>query len=307
MRAGFITLIGRPNAGKSTLLNAIMGQKVSIISSKPQTTRNRILGIHNSEDMQAVLVDTPGVHEARGRLNRAMVQVATDALSGVDAVCWVLDTTGPVRRAAKGGPAIGRPEEAILRLIEGSGVDKITVALNKIDAVRRERLLPVLAALGERLPDAEIVPLSALKKDGIDRLLAVWRSQLPEGAPLFPPEQLTEVSERFVVSELIREKVFALTHQEIPYATAVQIELFKEEQRKGKPPLIHIMARIIVERDSQKGIVIGKGGARLRLIGTQARHDIETLLGAKIFLELHVSVTDGWSESPRMLRELGYK
>lgn len=308
MRAGFITLLGRPNAGKSTLLNAVLGQKISIISSKPQTTRNRILGIYTDEQMQAVMVDTPGVHTARGRLNRAMVQVATDALAGVDAVCWVLDVSRLAERLKKKRPVLAPPEQQIIELIQKSGLTSISVALNKVDLIHKPLLLPLLAEVGAAIPGSELVPVSALRKDdGVRRLKAVWREQLPESPPLFPPDQITDVSERFVVSELIREKIFALTHQEIPFATAVEVEKFEEEEREGLAPLVTIFARILVERDSQKGIIIGKGGNKLKQVGSLARREIATMLGAKVFLELHVSVASEWTNNPRVLRELGYE
>ena len=316
MRAGFITLIGRPNAGKSTLLNAVLGQKISIISAKPQTTRNRILGIHNAEGLQVVLVDTPGVHQAKGRLNRAMVGMATDALEGVDAVCWVLDASRPAHRLASGAPpenVLSKAESRVLSLISRSGVDRVSIALNKIDLLSRSALLPLIAALSAKIPEAEIVPISALKNGddrfagGVDRLVSVWKSQLPASPALYPDDQITDVSERFVVSELIREKIFNLTRQEVPYATAVEIEKFVEEPREGKPPLFRIMARIMVERDSQKGILIGKQGRSLKRIGTLARKDIEPMLGAPVFLQLHVSVAPKWTENPSLLRELGYE
>jgi GTP-binding protein Era len=316
MHAGFITLIGRPNAGKSTLLNAVLGQKISIISAKPQTTRNRILGIHNGEGVQIILVDTPGVHEAKGRLNRAMVGMATDALQDVDAVCWVVDASNLSHRLASGAEpdnVLSKSESRVLSLIERSGVEQVSVALNKIDLIPRTALLPLLSALSAKLPDAQIVPISALKNSserfagGVARLIEVWTSQLPESPPLYPEDQVTDVSERFVVSELIREKIFNLTRQEIPYATAVEIEQFVEEPREGKPPLYRIMARIMVERDSQKGILIGKQGSSLKRIGTLARKDIEPMLGAPVFLQLHVSVAPKWTENPSLLRELGYE
>ncbi|MEL6346847.1 MAG: GTPase Era [Myxococcota bacterium] len=308
MRSGFITLIGRPNAGKSTLLNAILGQKISIISSKPQTTRNRILGIYTDEHMQAVMVDTPGVHSAKGRLNQSMVQVATDALAGVDAVCWVLDVTRPAGRLDKNKPPISPPERGIIDLIKQSGLETVSVALNKVDLIHKPKMLPILVALSEALPGADLVPMSALRKDvGVENLKKVWQTSLPEGPALFPPDQITDVSERFVVSELIREKIFALTHQEIPYAVAVEVEKFEEEEREGLAPLVTIFARILVERDSQKGILIGKGGGRLKQVGSMARREIAAMLGAKIYLDLHVSVASEWTNNPRMLRELGYE
>ncbi|MFT5686290.1 MAG: GTP-binding protein Era [Myxococcota bacterium] len=316
MHAGFITLIGRPNAGKSTLLNAVLGQKISIISAKPQTTRNRILGIYNGEGVQIIMVDTPGIHQAKGKLNRSMVKVATDSLQDVDAICWVLDATGPAHRITSGSlPSniLTKAESRVLALIERSNVENVSIALNKIDLLPRTALLPLIAALSERLPDAVIVPVSALKNSterfsgGVKRLIDVWSGQLPESPALYPTDQVTDVSERFVVSELIREKIFNLTRQEIPYAVAVEIEKFTEEPREGKPSLYHIMARIMVERDSQKGILIGKQGSSLKRIGTLARKDIEPMLDAPVFLQLHVSVAPKWTENPSLLRELGYE
>jgi GTP-binding protein Era len=309
MRSGFITLIGRPNAGKSTLLNVILGQKISIISAKPQTTRNRILGIHTTEDMQAVMIDTPGVHTAKGRLHRAMVQVAVDALSDADAVCWVLDASKMAQRADAKRPIIFKGEQAILRLLREANPKKLTVALNKVDLVKKPSLLPLLAAVQEELPDAILVPISARRKKGVDALLDVWKTQLPEAPMMYPEDQVTDVSQRFVVAELVREKLFRETHQEIPYATAVEIEQWTEEPstQPGKPPRIEIMVRILVERSSQKGIVIGKGGSRLKKIGTAVRHELEKMLEARVFLALHVSVASEWTNNPRLLRELGYE
>lgn len=309
MHAGFITLIGRPNAGKSTLLNAVLGQKISIISAKPQTTRNRILGIYTTEDMQAVMIDTPGIHTAKGRLHRAMVGMAVDALSEGDAVCWVLDVSNMAQRGEDGRPLIFKGEQAILRVLEQAKPKKLSVALNKIDLVQKPALLPILAAIQEQLPQATLVPISARKRRGIDQLLDVWRSHLPEGEPLYPEEQVTDVSMRFVAAELIREKLFRETHQEIPYSTAVEIEQWTEEPPKypGKPPRIEIMARILVERSSQKGIVIGKGGRRLKKIGMAVRRELESSLEAHINLVLHVSVAGEWTNNPRVLRELGYE
>lgn len=309
MRSGFITLIGRPNAGKSTLLNAILGQKISIISPKPQTTRNRILGIYTDDDVQAVMIDTPGVHTAKGRLHRAMVQVAVDAITDADVVCWVLDISKMAERIEREQDLIYKGELAILQILKQAKPEKLSVALNKIDLVNKPMLLPIIAAIQEALPEAELVPISARKKQGVDALLKVWTQQLPEGPAMFPDDQVTDVSERFIVAELVREKIFRQTHQEIPYATAVEIEQWTEEppQKEGQPPRIEIMARILVERDSQKGIVIGKGGSRLKRIGTAVRHELEKMLGAKVFLALHVSVSSEWTNNPRVLRELGYE
>jgi GTP-binding protein Era len=309
MRSGFITLIGRPNAGKSTLLNAILRQKISIISAKPQTTRNRILGIYTDDEVQAVMIDTPGVHTAKGRLNRAMVQVAVDALSDADAVCWVLDVSKMVQRGSDDRPLIFKGEQAILQLLRQASPKHITVALNKIDLVNKPLLLPILAALQAELPQAVLVPVSARRQKGVKELVEVWKSQLPEQPAMYPEDQVTDVSERFIATELIREKLFRMTHQEIPYATAVEIEQWVEEPgaEEGKPMRIEIMARILVERESQKGIVIGKGGSLLKQIGTAVRHELEKMLGAHVFLALHVSVSSEWTSNPRMLRELGYE
>jgi len=307
IRSGFITLLGCPNAGKSTLLNAVLGQKISIVSAKPQTTRNRVLGIHTTPQLQAVLVDTPGVHQATSRLNRAMVQVAKNALSGVDAICWVVDATSLAERAKNGAEVLGRREMRLAELVEGCGVEQVSVALNKIDLTDKTWLLPVLKGLSERLPSATLVPISALKRQGITELIGVWRDQLPESAPLFPEDQVTDVSERFLVAELIREKVFKQTREEIPYSTAIEIVDFKEETRASGRPLVRILASILVERDSQKGIIIGKKGSRLREIGSQSRKDIEAMLGVQVYLDLHVKVASRWTDSTRLLRELGYE
>jgi len=306
-RAGFVALVGRPNAGKSTLLNKVLGQKLSIVSSKPQTTRNRVVGIHTAPGFQVVLVDTPGIHAARSRLNKAMVQTAVSALAEVDVACWVIDVVPAVRAVGKGGSALSRGEQELARMIAQAQVPTVIIALNKVDLVRKPLVLPIIQAVHEILPDARIVPISALKGEGVDTLVEQWRDALPEGPAAFPADQVTDAPERFIVAELIREKLFHLTQQEIPYATAVEIELFDEQEREADRPRVHIMAQIFVERDSQKGIVIGKGGAMLKQVGTLARRDIERLLGASVFLELHVSVRPRWTDSGRALRELGYE
>jgi len=306
-RSGTVALIGRPNAGKSTLLNQVLGQKLSIVSNKPQTTRNRVVGIHTRPGLQAVLVDTPGIHEAKGRLNRSMVRVATSALTDVDSVCWVIDAERAVQAAKAGKSVVHAGIEAIGSLVTDHVEPAVTVlALNKIDLVERLWLLPVIDALSQRFVGTHLVPVSARKGDGIDRIDALWGEILPEGPAIYPEDQLTDASERFVVAELIREKVFRLTNQEIPYATAVEVEQFAEDEESAGPRgrvLIH--ARIFVARDSQKGIIIGKGGQMLTQIGTAARKDIERLLGARVHLELHVAVQSNWPENPRVLRELG--
>jgi GTP-binding protein Era len=303
-RAGSIALVGRPNAGKSTLLNRVIGEKVSITAGKPQTTRNRVVGIFTRADAQIVLVDTPGIHVARSRMNKTMVRTAETSLADVDGVCWVVDGIRAVDRAKRKRPIVDRGGDHMIGLISGVNVPT-TIALNKVDKIAKSKLLPVMAAYSQRLPSADIVPVSALNGDGVDVLVGLWTGRLPEGPALFPEDQIMDGSERFLVSELIREKVFRLTDQEIPYSTAVDVEKFDESQRDGEQPRVDIFARIFVERDSQKGMVIGKGGAMLKRIGTMARKDMERLLGAHVYLELHVTVKDKWTRNPRLLGELG--
>lgn len=305
--AGKVGLLGRPNAGKSTLLNAILGEKLAAISSKPQTTRNRFLGIHTTDTAQVVLVDTPGLHKADSTLNRAMVDAALQACSELDVLCWVVDAIRLCKHAEAGRNPIDRPHSIVAGMLEQRAPGPLVIALNKVDRVRKPLVLPVMAALAQRFPDATIVPISALRGTGIAELLEVWTARLPAGGPLFPPDQMTDASERFIAAELIREKLFILTREEIPYSTAVEVEAFEEEEpRPGQERgFITIFARILVERPGQKGIVIGKGGALLKEVGTRSRAELETLLGARIHLDLHVSVRKDWTRSPRVLRDLG--
>jgi GTPase len=305
-RVGTIALIGRPNAGKSTLLNAVLGQKLSITSDKPQTTRNRIVGIYTADGIQAVLIDTPGLHHATSLLNRGMVRVAEHSLDEVDAVTWVIDASTCARAAERNQDVLDPPLMNIVALIAAHPELPVTVVLNKIDLIERALLLPVMAAISALMPAADVVPTSASKKNGLKQLIETWRRQLPDGELMFPADQLMDGSERFVVAELIREKVVRLTKNELPYATAVDVEKFDEEDRDAEKPRVVIYASIVVERDSQKGIIIGKGGSMLKRIGSQARKDIEGLLGVHVRLELHVRVNDRWTSNPRMLRELGY-
>lgn len=306
-RAGTVALVGRPNAGKSTLLNALLGQKLSIVSHRPQTTRNRIVGVLSEPDWQAVLVDTPGLHRPTDRINKAMVGAAQDSLVGVDATVWVVDARRVFERVRDGRPAFHKGHAAIQRLIEDRRSGTVVIALNKVDQVPRPQLLPILAAFSERVPGVALVPISALKADGLDRLKEVVLAALPEGPPLYPEDQLTDQTERFLVAELVREKVFHLTRNEVPYGTAVVVEEFTEHEAKEGHDrgFVHIFARINVERDSQRGILIGKGGQMLKRIGTEARRDVEALLGTRVHLELHVSVSRDWTRNPRVLRALG--
>ncbi len=308
-RSGFVALAGRPNAGKSTLLNYILGTHLAITSDKPQTTRNRIVGIHNTDQLQAVLIDTPGLHKARSRLNRALVDVATAALTEADVTCWVIDAVPLVRSMQKDPDRspFTRAHMAVGSVLTDNSRGPVLVALNKVDRCNRGWLLPVIASFTEHFPDMTVVPISAKTGVGVEGLLGVWQGLLPVGPPMYPPDQWTEASERFLVAELVREQLFRLTKQEVPYATAVEVEKFEEgePQADGARGRVVIYCRIWVERGGQKGIVIGKGGAMLKEIGQRARRNISELLDTRVHLELHVSVKERWSESPHMLHELG--
>ncbi|MDD3800691.1 GTPase Era [Desulfuromonas thiophila] len=291
-RCGFVSLIGRPNVGKSTLLNRILGQKLSITADKPQTTRNRILGIYSSERMQALLLDTPGIHAARGRLNRFMVDQALTACAGVELALYVITAQD----------RFGEEDERILQLLQRNGL-KVILVINKIDRVTPEVLLPLIDSYCRSYPFSAVVPLSALKGQGVDILLDEIYALLPLGAPLYPDDQLTDVPERFIAAELIREKVLRRVHQEVPYGVAVQVERFEERPERQ---LVVIQAVIYVEREAHKRILLGKGGSMIRNLGTQARQDIEKLLDARVFLDLFVKVQPNWTQSDRCLRDLGY-
>ncbi len=289
-KSGFVTIIGRPNAGKSTLLNALLGEKISIVTEKPQTTRNTVRGVKNLPGCQIVFVDTPGIHSAKGLLNRFMLREALSSFDNVDAVLYLIEPFTPV-------------SEDDLFILDGLKAVKAPVVLciNKIDRVSKDRLLPLIKNLNGRYPFKNIVPISALKGEGVDVLLDIVKGLLSPGPKYFPDDIITDQPERFIASEIIREKVFLFTSKEIPYSVAVVIESFKE-----KRGLVSIDAVINVERDSQKGIVIGKGGAMLKKIGTAARHDIERLLAAKVFLKLFVKVRKDWTKKPGALKEFGY-
>ncbi|GLI39662.1 GTPase Era [Geobacter hydrogenophilus] len=291
-RSGFVSIIGRPNVGKSTLLNRILGEKIVITSDKPQTTRNRIQGIHNIPGAQIVFIDTPGIHQARSRLNKYMVEVALSAIREVDLVLFLVE--------ANQKP--GEQEQEIIDVLAGATAP-VFLVLNKVDLTEKGAVLERIAAYKDRYPFREIVPVSAGTGDGVDHLVELVRRALPEGPVYFPDDILTDVPERFIAAEIIREKVFRMTRDEVPYATAVEVDSFKEREDGG---LVSIAATITVERDSQKGIIIGKKGAMLKKIGSAARVEIEQLLNTKVFLELFVRVRKDWSEDERMLKELGY-
>lgn len=292
-RCGYVAIIGRPNVGKSTLLNRALGQKLSIVSRKPQTTRNRILGLVNTDDAQIVFLDTPGIHEASTAFNRRMVDAAVSALAEVDLVLLLVDASKAIDASRHG---------QVLRALE-KHKGPVVLVLNKVDLVKKPDLLPIIAAWDAAGDWAAIVPVSAQTGNGVPHLLEEIVSRLPEMPPFFDKEQLTDVSERFVVSELIREKVFRLTGQEVPYAAAVEIEEFEEKPSKD---LVRIMARVWVEREGQKGILIGKKGSKLKEIGTAARKDIERMLGCRVYLQLTVGVKQGWTTDRRLLQRLGH-
>ncbi|MGC6507019.1 MAG: GTPase Era [Myxococcota bacterium] len=299
-RSGFVGLVGLPNAGKSTLMNQLMGMKLSIISPKPQTTRNRIMGVLNGEHHQLAVVDTPGIHRPRGRLHQAMVRTAQDVIPDMDLVCWVLDMRPSLTRLERNQPIMSGGLVHIVELLKKAS--KVIVALNKIDGISKPKLLPVIQALATELPNAELIPISARTGSGVTTLIDSWIKSMPHAPPLFSKETFTDVTERFLVSELIREKIFHLTNQEIPYSTAVEVQAFEEKDGR-----IEIFARIWVERDSQKGIIIGQGGQRLKEIGTRARRDIQKMLDSRVHLDLQVSLMQNWSDDPRRLRSLGFE
>lgn len=297
IRSGMVAIVGPPNAGKSTLMNALLGQKISIVSPKPQTTRNRILGIVNDEGYQIVLLDTPGLHKAREPLNQEMVRIALDSLHGVEAVVYMIDVSLPMPERLK-----EEKGQELAEHLEQVSCPVILV-LNKVDLLNKEKLLVMIQAYADIFPFHAIVPISALHGDGTERLLAELLQVLPLGPRYYPEDIPTDATERFLVAEIVREKVFLLTGEEIPYSTAVMIESFKEDPVKG---LITIHATIVLERTSQKGIVIGKGGMKLKSIGIAARKDIEKLLDQKVLLKLWVKVRKNWSRDEQFLKELGF-
>ena len=292
-KSGFIALIGRPNTGKSTLLNRLLGQKLAIVSNKPQTTRNRILGLKNLPEGQIVFLDTPGIHHPKSRLNQALVKTALATCREVDGVCFLIEADHPEN-----------PENDFILETLTESVGPVFLVINKIDLVSREELLPIMERFSRRRSFAQIIPVSALKGDGVDILARELLKILPEGPRLFPEDMITDLPERFLAAELIREKIFRLTREEIPYAAAVEVEEFKEREEKN---LIAIKATILVERESQKGVLIGKKGQMLKEIGRLAREDLEALLAARVFLELWVKVERNWREDPRALRRMGFQ
>ncbi len=287
-KSGFVTIIGRPNVGKSTFMNYVLGDKISIATSKPQTTRDRILGVYDDDENQIVFLDTPGVHESEKELNRYMLDQALSSLADADLVMLMVEPRDSLKKLA-----------FIAENVKNSGKETILV-LNKRDELRDEMVGKRLMELAELGSFSEHVAISASKGTGVETLMEIIKARMPEGPRYFPPDMLTDLSMRFLTQELIREKIFTLTHQEVPYSVAVQVEKFKE----GKT--ISISATIHVEKPAQKAIIIGKGGQKLKEIGTRARKDIERMTGSKVFLELFVRVTKDWTKNPRVMRDLGY-
>lgn len=291
-KSGFVAIVGAPNAGKSTLLNRMLGEKISITSQKPQTTRNRIIGVVHRPSSQIVFIDTPGVHRATTKLNIRIVDTALSAIGDVDAALIIVDISNPDPDS----------ESYIVKKLKKQKRGVI-LALNKIDLVNKSVLLAVIDKWAKAYPFDAIVPISAKHGDKVEELLESMERLLPEGQPLFPEDTLTDMPERFIAAEMIREKVFRLTGQEIPYSTAVTIDSFS---KKKKGALIIINATIHVERASQKGIIIGKRGSKIKKIGESARKEIEQMAGAKVFLKLFVHVQKDWSKDTRALRNFGY-
>jgi GTP-binding protein Era len=294
MKAGLVSLIGRPNAGKSTLLNRMVGEKVAIVSDKPQTTRTRVVGVKNYDgEGQIVFVDTPGVHRPTHRLNQRMVDVALDAMREVDLLALVVDAS------AKPGPG----DRYLLKLVQDVSSPAILV-LNKVDLIAKNRLLPLLDEYQRAHPFVEFVPVSALDGTNVDALERAFLSHLPEGDPLYPTDYLTNQPERTYVAEIVREKVLQLTHDELPFSTAVVVDRFEEPDEGG---LMQVYCTILVERASQKPIVVGKGGAMIKAIGTAARTELERFFATRLFLDLHVKVKSEWRNDERVLDDLGLR
>lgn len=291
-KSGFVAIVGRPNVGKSTLLNRIVGQKIAIMSDKAQTTRNKIQGVYTTADTQMVFIDTPGIHKPKHRLGDFMVEAAYSALREVDAVLFMI--SADEKR--------GRGDDFIIERLKNVS-SPVFLVINKIDKVHPDKLLGIIEDYTSQMDFAEIVPISAVEGNNVERLMETLITQMPEGPQYFPDDQVTDHPEYFIVSELIREKVLQLTRDEVPHSVAVVIDSMKRDENDK----VRILATIIVERDSQKGIVIGKGGKMLKQIGTKARLDIEHLLGDKVFLEVWVKVQKNWRDKQTYLQDYGYR
>lgn len=291
-KSGFISIIGRPNVGKSTFMNKVLGQKIAIMSDKPQTTRNKIQGVYTTDDSQMIFIDTPGIHKPKHQLGEHMMKVARNTLKETEVILFIINAS----------EEIGRGDEFIIEMLKNTRTP-IVLVLNKIDLVHPDDLLKQIDVYKDKLEFSDVVPISALQGNNVDTLLNVIKKYLPEGPMYYPEDRVTDHPEHFIVSELIREKALHLTSQEIPHAIGVEVEKMKAD--KGEK--IHVQAVIYVERESQKGMVIGKGGKMLKEIGKLARLDIENLLGNKVYLELWVKVQKDWRNKSNFIRSLGYK
>ena len=293
MKAGFVSFVGRPNAGKSTLLNRIVGHKLAIVSDKPQTTRTRIVGVKNYQAGQVVFVDTPGVHKPTHRMNVRMVDVALAAMRDVDLLTLIVDVS------VKPGPG----DRHLLELMKDVNTPAI-LALNKVDLIAKAKLLPIIDRYRQAHPFVEFVPISAVDGTNVDLLERLFLQHLPDGEPLYPPDYVTDQPERFFVSEIVREQVLRLTHDELPFSTAVVVDRFEEP---GEAEGYSVYCTILVERESQKPIVIGRAGAMIKQIGTVARRELEDYFQARVYLDLHVKVRSEWRDDDRMLDEMGFE
>ena len=293
MKSGFVSLIGRPNAGKSTLLNRLVGTKLAIVSDKPQTTRTRILGVRNYPDGQVVYLDTPGIHRPLHRMNVRMVDVALDSMREVDLLLLLVDAS---ERQGKG-------DSYVVDLVKHASIP-VFLVLNKIDLMKKSRLLPIIDQYSKQAQFTEIVPVSAATGDNVDRLERAIIDRLPEGEPLYPADYLTDQPERFFAAEIVREKLLQFTHAEIPFSTAVVIDRFEEPAERGKD-ILRLYCTIVVDRESQKPIVVGRGGDMIKQIGTAAREELERFFSTRVYLDLHVRVRAEWREDDHMLGEIG--
>jgi len=294
MKSGFVSFIGRPNAGKSTLLNRLVGSKLAIVSDKPQTTRTRILGVRNYPDAQVVFLDTPGIHRPLHRMNVRMVDAAVQTIKEVDVVGLVVDASEPP----------GKGERFVVDLMKDVAAP-VFLILNKVDLVRKPRLLPMIDRYQQEGRFEEIIPLSAATGENVDRLERTIIERLPEGERLYPDDYLTDQPERFFAAEIVREKLLQFTHAEIPFSSAVVIDRFEEPE--GDKALLRLYCTIVVDRESQKPIVVGRGGEMVKKIGTAAREELERFFATRVYLDLHVRVKSEWREDERLLRELGIR
>jgi GTP-binding protein Era len=292
VKNGFVSLLGRPNAGKSTLLNRMVGRKIAIVSDKPQTTRTRILGVRNYPGGQVVFLDTPGIHRPLHRMNVRMVDAAVDTIREVDVLALVVDAAEPP----------GSGDRFVLDLLKDAAAP-VFLLLNKIDLMKKSRLLPIIDRCRREDVFAEIIPISASTGENVDRLEGAILARLPEGEPLYPEDFLTDQPERFLAAEIVREKLLQLTHAEIPFSSAVVVDRFEEPA--GSKPILRLYCTIVVDRESQKPIVIGKGGEMIKRIGTSAREELERFFSTRVYLDLHVRVREEWREDERVLDQIG--